>query len=303
MFKREMIDTSLLSPPPAPASRTTKPSNDNTATTMCGAWKANASCSCGKVKARIQTLDDDEAPPPMRLVCYCRDCRGYFETLLNQRRMQLSPQLSSCKTCMNVNKTGNGAVGEEEEEVEEEMNEEADERKREQTDAWVIDEWGGVNWTCLYPRDIQMVQGTDLLKVVKIRQGSKIRQVHSTCCHSPIFRIGSVSLLVNSNIIESEQEDTTTIFLLPPIQYRIIGRQAWKKRKVMENKVGGSTIVHQKSNQILVLPKPKMSWSVPFGWYFCMPKRIRSDLMEPMPLEFDEEDQVEVLKDFQEGSK
>lgn len=91
--------------------------------------------------------------------------------------------------------------------------------------------------------------------------------------------------LVNSNVI-SVQENSL------PISYRILGRQAWKTAKVMTCKADDPA--HQS--------KPKMSWSVPIGWYFAMPRRIRSDLMKPMPLEFDE-NQVGVLEDFQEGSK
>ena len=36
-------------------------------------------CTCGKVKFAIQTLEP--SPPPLRIVCYCSDCRGYYETL------------------------------------------------------------------------------------------------------------------------------------------------------------------------------------------------------------------------------
>jgi hypothetical protein len=37
-----------------------------------------ARCRCGKVQVAVQTL---ERAPPLRLVCYCKDCRGYYETL------------------------------------------------------------------------------------------------------------------------------------------------------------------------------------------------------------------------------
>lgn len=111
MFKREIIDTSLLSPPPA-----TKP-----ATVLI----ANATCACGKVKARIQTSDDSSsnsvAPAPIRLVCYCRDCRGYFETL-NRKQY--------CKITKNV--------GGEEEEIEE-VEETSTEPERKTTLASVTD--------------------------------------------------------------------------------------------------------------------------------------------------------------------
>jgi hypothetical protein len=45
---------------------------------MPAAVSFTARCSCGKVQAAIQTL---EKAPPLRLVCYCKDCRGYYETL------------------------------------------------------------------------------------------------------------------------------------------------------------------------------------------------------------------------------
>jgi hypothetical protein len=67
-----------------------------------------------------------------------------------------------------------------------------------------------------------------------------------------------------------------------PIEYRIIGRNAWKKGTREE-------------------PKPNMSWSVPFRWFWRMPKRLHKALMEPMPMDLPKEN-IDVLKDFQEGS-
>ena len=37
-----------------------------------------AKCTCGKVQAAIHTLQQS---PPLRIVCYCKDCRGYYQTL------------------------------------------------------------------------------------------------------------------------------------------------------------------------------------------------------------------------------
>ncbi len=52
--------------------------NHNNHGTMNKALSTTARCTCGKVQFAIQTL---EQSPPLRLVCYCSDCRGYYETL------------------------------------------------------------------------------------------------------------------------------------------------------------------------------------------------------------------------------
>jgi hypothetical protein len=58
-------------------------------------------CKCGKVQAAIKPLD---TAGPSRLVCYCRDCRGYFETLnqLGSSRKGLPPaaalDVSQCES-------------------------------------------------------------------------------------------------------------------------------------------------------------------------------------------------------------
>ena len=44
------------------------------------ALKFETSCSCGKVQLAVETLESG-APSPLRLICYCTDCRGYYETL------------------------------------------------------------------------------------------------------------------------------------------------------------------------------------------------------------------------------
>jgi hypothetical protein len=82
---------------------------------------------------------------------------------------------------------------------------------------------------------------------------------------------------LNSELVPADEK--------PTVQYRIIGRQAWEKTKDEP----------REGNQ----PRPNMSWSVPFSFFWTMGKRIKADLMEPMPLVLPED--VEVLEDFKEG--
>jgi hypothetical protein len=79
---------------------------------------------------------------------------------------------------------------------------------------------------------------------------------------------------MNSNLIAEETRQS--------IDFRIIGRQAWKK--------GVDD----------TMKKPKMSWSVPFKWFWTMPKRLHKELMEPSPLQLPKEN-IEVLEGFTEG--
>jgi hypothetical protein len=124
-------------------------------TTLPLAFKVT--CKCGKVYAVINAL---EKLPPLRLVCYCKDCRGYFESL---NRISASDPAS---------KTNPPPAQ--------------------------LDSWGGVDWTAVYPRDITILQGQELLATTKIREGSSIRQVYTTCCYTLWFRFGSLSVLANS---------------------------------------------------------------------------------------------------------
>lgn len=200
-----------------------------------------ASCKCGKVRASVLAL---EKFPPLRLVCYCKDCRGYFETL---------------------NRTANGDPA------------------TKKTDAVPaqLDNWGGVDWTSLYPRDITILEGQDLLTTVKIREKSPMRQVYSTCCYTPMFRFGNSSVLMNTDTMEPYEDQQGEV----PVTFRIIGRDAWKNGKVAEVK------------------KPSMSYSVPFKWFWTMPFRINKEYMEPMPINLPAVEECKVLETFQEGSK
>ena len=209
-------------------------------------------CQCGKVCGTIQTLVD--APQPLRLVCYCKDCRGYYNTLNTMAsRMATSSRFPPA----------------------------------------MIDEWGGVDWLCIYPRDIQIETGKAFLTTCKIRPTSPIKQVYSTCCYTPIFRFGSMSVLMNTHIMEPPKQHSLTE--LPDVKFRIMGRQS----------LPGSDQVDRQEK------KPNISWSIPvFSWLWTMSKRVKAELMVPMPFDDNDDmkkifpkaiDQVPVLDQFQEG--
>jgi hypothetical protein len=186
---------------------------------MSSPLRLSIQCNCGKVKATIQAL---ESAKPLRFICYCKDCRGYYNTLNGMAPSDAPPAK--------------------------------------------LDAWGGVDWTSIFPRDI--TEGKDLLKTCLIRPESKMRQVYCGNCHTPIFRFGAMSVLMNTNLIQEEDQ-------VPEVRFRIIGRDSLKGPD-----------------------KPKMSWSVPFSWFWVMPKRIKKELMTPMPLELDEVEDIPILENF-----
>ena len=204
-------------------------------------------CHCGKVRATIECLQ--EAPQPLRLVCYCKDCRGYYNTLNKLAADSGKPSPAKLSD----------------------------------------DGYGGVDWTCIYPRDITITHGKSLLTTCKIRDTSPVKQVYTTCCYTPMFRFGSMSVLLNTNLVDDSDKVN-----LPDVKFRIMGRQA-----LTPPASDGS------------FKKPNISWSIPvFSWLWTMPKRINKDLMTPMP--FDDKDDtnkifpkvienVPVLEGFQEG--
>ena len=196
-----------------------------------------AKCQCGKVVARINSVEN---APPLRLVCYCKDCRGYYESL-NHLAADAGAKTPPAK----------------------------------------LDNWGGVDWTSIYPRDVTILQGQDLLATTKIRDNSPIRQVYSSCCQTPMFRCGGMSMLVNSNLLVPEDEQDIDDL---PVTFRIIGRDSWKKGR-------DDTI-----------KKPSMSFSVPFKWFWTMPGRIHKDYMEPKPFDLQDAKDCKVLPNFHEGS-
>lgn len=176
------------------------------------------SCHCGKVRLAIQS------PSVLRLVCYCKDCRGYINTLNEKAHSIVTP----------------------------------------------LDHWGGADWTSVYPSELSVEQGMEHLVVCKIRESSGIRRVYAGCCHTPLFSIGEMSCLLNTNLIDDSKK--------ADVRFRIIGRNA----------------LHGEEG----VPRPSISWSVPFSWFWTMPKRINKDKMQPMPVDIS---QPQILEGFKKG--
>lgn len=126
----------------------------------------------------------------------------------------------------------------------------------------------------LQPSEISVQQGMNKLTPVLIREKSPIRRVYASCCDTPMFDIGGQAAMLNSDLVKDEKDK-------PDVTFRIIGRHALKNNDT-PNK------------------KPSISWSVPFSWFWTMPKRIQKDKMEPTPIDLTG-DVVHVMKDFQEG--
>ena len=157
-----------------------------------------ARCTCGKVEVAIQTL---ETAPPLRLVCYCKDCRGYYESLDRLAIEKGLPpagildvstsfswfrilcvvlflwQLKSRKHKVLIFVFLSHLVF--------------------LYNRW--QSWGGVDWTAMYPRDITITKGKDLLQTTVIRPSSTVRQVYASCCHTPMFRFGEMSVVGKRN--------------------------------------------------------------------------------------------------------
>lgn len=195
---------------------------------MLPALRQTIKCTCGKVKVEINS------PSVLRLVCYCKDCRGYYNTL-------------NGNADLHGNKKPPAAV--------------------------LADEWGGVDWTQLYPNEIKVVEGKENLETCIIRPGSKVHRVYSTCCYTPMFCLGQTmgSALLNTNLIPDKEQ-------IPDVQFRIIGRQALSGG-------GGEN-------------RPKISWSVPLSWFWVMPRRVHKDQATPAPVD---SENVKVLENFKEG--
>lgn len=123
---------------------------------------------------------------------------------------------------------------------------------------------------------------------------------------------------MNSNLIPPEEKAKL------PIEFRVVGRNAWKegssngknnknhnkqKEQPQEQPITRTTSSDEAATtNVLNNKKPPMSWSVPFCWFWVMPSRVRTDLMQPMPFEVPtvndvKAGKVDVLEHFQPGSK
>lgn len=99
------------------------------------AIKANFQCHCGKVKGII------DSPSALRIVCYCKDCRGYYLTL-NNLATKLGLPAEPAK----------------------------------------LDQFGGSDFTQIYPSEISISEGKDKLERCIIREKSPIHRTYAKCC-------------------------------------------------------------------------------------------------------------------------
>jgi len=143
-----------------------------------------------------------------------------------------------------------------------------------QTEAAILDPWGGVDFTQIYPSEIVFEEGKEIAKTVLIRPDSPIRRVYSSCCYTPLFDIGQNSAMLNTHLLLNDD-------LKPDVRFRIIGRHSLPQSQDQQQ------------------PKPSISWSVPFSWLIVMGGRIKKQKMEPMPIDVSK--QPEIMKNFHQG--
>lgn len=97
---------------------------------------AKISCNCGKVKILI------DSPSALRFVCYCRDCRGYYNTLNSQAIQNDLPEVHPAR----------------------------------------LDPFGGVDVTQIYPDEIKLHNGQQHLRTVLIREKSPYHRTYCKSC-------------------------------------------------------------------------------------------------------------------------
>jgi hypothetical protein len=145
-------------------------------------------------------------------------------------------------------------------------------KRADKPEAAVLDPFGGCDFTQIYPCEITILEGQDQLETRLIRKNSPIPRTFAKCCFTPLFSTGSTgAALLNSNLLSPEDQHCE-------VKYRIIGRHALK---------GDGSV-----------PKPSMSWSVPFGWFFAMPKRCQPDKAQPSPVEVKDIKELKILEGF-----
>jgi hypothetical protein len=205
--------------------------------------KQTVQCLCGKVEIAIDAKD------VLRLVCYCKDCRGFYNTIHT-----LADACDHAKLAATTTTTPYPVV------------------------ASHLDPWGGCDYTHLFPDEMNVVAGKEHVRVVKIRDKSVIHRFYTTCCYTPLFRVGpSKTVLLNTNLIDDANK--------AEVRFRIVGRDA------LVNKAAATTPETR---------PPPMSWSVPFSWFWIMMGRSCPDkAAATSPVEVP--DKVSVLENFQQG--
>lgn len=143
-------------------------------------------CSCGKVQMDIHSTN------ALRLVCYCKDCRGYCNTVHRQTSVRSTDANTNPRNNANHH---DGSIN-----------------------PW-LDPWGGCDYTHMFPSDLKVIQGMEQIAVIKIRDTSKVHRFYATCCNTPLFSIGpSKTVLLNSKLINDKD--------VGEVRFRIIGRDA-----------------------------------------------------------------------------
>ena len=180
-------------------------------------------CTCGAV----EKLSID-SPTVLCLVCYCKDCHGYYNTLNANAKL-----------------VGKDPVA-------------------------PLNNWGGVDWTQLYPNEIKVDEGTDKLEMRIIQKGLQIYLVFTMCCYTPMFSLGQGMglALLNTHLIHEEKK--------PGVCFCVMGCQALKGENM-----------------------PHISWSVPLSFPFVMMKCIQKDQATLAPVETLKE--LQVLENFKQG--
>ena len=132
------------------------------------AISANTSCKCGKIKIAV------DSPSALRFVCYCRDCRGYYNTLNSQA---MKNELSEVHPAR-------------------------------------LDAFGGVDVTQIYPDEIKIHDGQQHLQTVLIRAKSPYHRTYCKSCLTPLYSIGqgTGALLLNSSLIPVESQSNDVKF-------------------------------------------------------------------------------------------
>jgi hypothetical protein len=145
------------------------------------ALRQTLKCNCGHTQIAVNSSD------VLRLICYCKDCRGYYNTLNDLASTTKLP--SQVETAAPPRPAP-------------------------------LDAWGGCDYThVIGSSDIKVLEGQENIAVGKIHDKSGIKRLYASCCSTPICSVGpSNTFLFNTNLIDEANR--------VPVRYRIIGRNA-----------------------------------------------------------------------------
>jgi hypothetical protein len=150
---------------------------------MAHSLRQTLQCSCGHTKIAVNSSD------VLRLICYCKDCRGYYNTL-NELASSSTKDPSHPEQAATASRPA------------------------------PLDAWGGCDYThVIEPDTVKVLEGQETVGVGKIRDKSAVKRIYATCCYTPICSVGpSGTFLFNTALIEEANR--------APVRYRIIGRNA-----------------------------------------------------------------------------